>query len=91
MKGCHAFLNFSGSYVSYFIRHKIARDASKYFSISQKCSNTLNTIVPHVSYLNVLTKSITNYNFDEWRSKNTMYVSLPSVGSLKWDRHTTMS
>lgn len=55
----------SESYFSYFIRHKIAIDASKYFSVLQKCSNILNTIVPHVFYLNVMTKSITNYNFDE--------------------------
>lgn len=51
-------------YVSYFIRHTIATDASKYF-VLQKCSIILNTIVPHMLYLNAMTKSITNYNFDE--------------------------
>lgn len=53
------------SYFLYFPRHKIAIDASKYFAVLQKCSNILNTIVPHVFYLNVRTKSTTNYNFDE--------------------------
>lgn len=60
MKRCHKVSQNPTSY-----RHQIAIDASKYFEVLQKCSNVLNTIVPHVFYLNVTTKSITNYNFDE--------------------------
>lgn len=57
--------NLSESYVPYFVRHTITIDAAKYF-VLQKCSSTLNTIVPHVFYLNVTTKPITNHNFDEY-------------------------
>lgn len=58
----------SESYILYFVRRKVAIDACKYF-VLQKCSNILNTTVPHVFYLNVMTKSIANFNFDENRDR----------------------
>lgn len=56
-------------YTLYFFRYKVATDACIYFLFLQKCSNILTTTVLHVFYLNVMTKSITNFNFDENRDQ----------------------
>lgn len=72
----------SESYFFYFFRHQIALDASKYFEVLQKCSNVLNTIVPHVFYLNVTTKSITNYNFDESEDRKKYHLRAISANGL---------
>lgn len=62
----------SESYVAYFVRHKVVTDACKYVLSFKSAQIYLRRV--HVFYLDVMTKSVTNFHFGENRDRKISFM-----------------